>query len=251
MDDGDIKTAITRSWDSSSGMYDSCPGHQIGTKAEEEAWMHELRVGIPPPPMKILDVGCGTGAMGLLFAKMGYDVFGVDLSLAMMNQARMKATNQNLKLELQKGDAEDLPFPDESFDVIVNRHLLWTLPNPDTALLEWYRVLKPGGTLLVIDGVWNDKRLSSRLKRRVSEGLTRFFERNETHRHGYDKNLRKSLPHDGGVSQEKMQQYLKESGYNNASFRDLMYIRALQRERMAWYRKITTGKSYYILQAKK
>lgn len=251
MDDKEIKAAITRSWDNSSGIYDTCPGHQIGTKSEEDAWIYELRQGIAKPPLKILDVGCGTGAMGLLFAKMGYEVYGVDLSDAMMNQARIKAERDGLQIDLRKGDAENLPFAKESFDLIVNRHLLWTLLHPEIALNEWYRVLKPGGTLLVIDGVWNDKRISTQMKRCVSEGLTSIFERSNSHRRGYDKNLRHFLPHDGGVSPEVMHEYLEGSGYKDATFRDLLYIRMLQRERMPWYRKITPGKSYYILQAKK
>nr|WP_319540616.1 class I SAM-dependent methyltransferase [uncultured Methanospirillum sp.] len=251
METKEIKEAITKSWDNSSGMYDSCPGHQIGTKAEEEAWMNELRHGIPKPPLKILDVGCGTGAMGLLYAKMGYDVYGVDLSEAMMNQAQMKASRDKLTIDLRKGDAENLPFPDESFDLIVNRHLIWTLPHPEIALDEWNRVLKKGGTLHIIDGVWNDKRLYTQFKRHLSEFLTSVFESNNSHRRGYDKNLRKALPHDGGVSQEAMRKYLDKTGFTDVTFRDLMYIRALQRERMPWYRKITAGKSYYIIHAKK
>jgi len=251
MDNEKIKEAITKSWDRTSGMYDSSPGHKIGTKAEEIAWMNELQNGIPKPPLKILDVGCGTGAMGLLYAKMGYEVYGIDLSEAMMNQARMKAVQDNLSIDLQKGDAENLPFPDDSFDLIVNRHLLWTLPSPDVALHEWNRVLKRGGTLLIIDGVWNDKRFSTYCKRCLSEYLTSVFESTNSHSHGYDKALRNALPHDGGVSQEAMQMYLDNAGFSDVSFRDLMYIRSLQRKQMPWYRKITTGKSYYILQAKK
>ncbi len=251
MDNEEIKAAITESWDSTSGMYDSCPGHQIGTKSEEEAWMNELRHEIPKPPLKVLDVGCGTGAMGLLYARMGYDVSGVDLSEAMMNQARMKAIRDNLAIDLKKGDAENLPYPDESFDLIVNRHLLWTLPHPEVALYEWSRVLKKGGTLLIIDGVWDDKRFSTQCKRCLSEFLTSIFENSDSHRRTYNKNLRKALPHDGGVSQDTMRRYLENTGFSEVTFRDLMYIRDLQRERMPWYRKITAGKSYYILQTKK
>jgi ubiquinone/menaquinone biosynthesis C-methylase UbiE len=251
MNSNEIKEAVKKSWDNSSGMYDTCPGHRIGTQEEEDAWMHELRQDIPPPPLLILDVGCGTGAMGLLYAKLGYQVTGVDLSEAMMNLARVKATERNLTIELKTGDAEHLPFEDESFDVIVNRHLLWTLPHPEKALKEWHRVLRAGGTLIIIDGVWNDKSIPARFKRGVSDGLTRIIERDNTHHRSYDKKLRGHLPHDGGVSKEVVQGYLESAGFSGGRFRDLMYIRLLQRDQLPWYRKITSGKSYYLLTASK
>lgn len=91
--------------------------------------------------------------MSLLCADMGHQVTGLDLSGEMLAQARKKAEVSRLTLELLTGDAEHLPFCDESFDVIINRHHLWTLPHPEIALKDWYRVLKPGERVLIIDGV--------------------------------------------------------------------------------------------------
>lgn len=96
---------------------------------------------------------------------MGYQVTGVDLSTAMMKKARMKAEESNLSLNLIQGDAECLPFQDEIFDIIVNRHLIWALISPEIALQEWHRVLKKGGKILIIDDVWNDRNIMTRVKR--------------------------------------------------------------------------------------
>jgi ubiquinone/menaquinone biosynthesis C-methylase UbiE len=52
------------------------------------------------------------------------------------------------------GDAERLPHPDASFDLVIERHVIWTLPAPDAALREWARVLRPGGRVLLIEGDW-------------------------------------------------------------------------------------------------
>lgn len=249
MIDHEIKDAIRKSWDTSSAKYDSCPGHGIGTGEEKIAWMEELNRNLPEPPLRVLDVGCGTGAMGLLFAEMGHQVTGVDLSKRMMAKAREKAYAQNLSVELKVGDAEHLPFKDGSFNVVVNRHLLWTLPHPEIALEEWHRVLKKGGVVLIIDGVWTGRRFSIRAKRMVSDGLAKIF----GHSHGghYDKILRSQLPYDGGVPKEMMISEVKHTGFTDICFRDVMYIREILKPQQPWYQKFAPGETYYILAATK
>jgi SAM-dependent methyltransferase len=76
MIDHEIKDTVRRSWDHSSGRYDSCPGHGIGTEEEKVAWKRELTRNLTESPLRVLDVGCGTGAMALLFAEMGHQVMG-------------------------------------------------------------------------------------------------------------------------------------------------------------------------------
>ncbi len=249
MIDDEIKNAIRKSWDQSSSRYDSCPGHGIGTQAEKDAWKRELAGNIPESPQKVLDVGCGTGVIGLLFSEMGHQVTGVDLSEEMMAKARGKAKVQNLSIELRTGDAEHLPFNDGSFDVVVTRHLLWTLPHPQTALKEWHRVLKKGGMLLVIDGIWKNGSLSIQAKRRVSDGLAKLF--GHTHGGHYDEELRSQLPYDGGVPEETMISDLKDAGFTGICCRDLMYIQEMQKSQQPWFRRFAPGKTYYILAARK
>jgi ubiquinone/menaquinone biosynthesis C-methylase UbiE len=249
MIDHEIKDAIRKSWDQSSVLYDRCPGHGIGTDEEKVAWKQELNRNLPESPQKVLDVGCGTGAMGLLFAEMGHQVTAVDLSEAMISKAREKADAQKLSIELQTGDAEHLPFSDGSFDVVVNRHLLWTLPHPATALKEWHRVLKSGGVVLIIDGVWKDRSFPIRAKRILSDGLAKIF--GHTHGGHYDKKLRSQLPYDGGVPKETMVADLEHAGFTRICFRDLMYIRELQKPQQPWYLRFAPAKTYYILAATK
>jgi ubiquinone/menaquinone biosynthesis C-methylase UbiE len=249
LEDAELKDAVRKSWDRSSATYDSRPGHRIGTEEEKTAWKQELNLNLPASPQKVLDVGCGTGAMGLLFAEMGHEVTGVDISEAMMAKARHKADARKLAIDLRIGDAEHLPFDDETFDVVVNRHLLWTLPHPDIALKEWRRILKTGGMVLIIDGVWQDTSCSTRAKRTISDGLALIIDR--SHCSHYDKNLRSHLPHDGGVPKETMISYLERAGFIGTAFRDLMYIREMQKPQQPWYRRFAPSKSYYILSATK
>ncbi len=249
--DSEIKDAVRKSWDHSSETYDSSPGHAIETREEKDAWKQELSRDLPASPLSVLDIGCGTGAMGLLFAELGHRVTGVDLSEAMMAHARRKATAQGLAIDLRTGDAEAIPFEDGSFDLVVNRHLLWTLPNPGIALKEWHRVLKTGGRLLIIDGIWDDKQFSTQIRRSLGNGLTRLMERGDTHHRSYDSDLRSQLPHDGGVPKEAALAYLRDAGFSGMKFQDLMYIRDMQRQRQAWYRRIAPSKSYYLLTGKR
>src|SRR5216684_1950914 len=75
----------------------------------------------------------------------------------MLAAARRKATAQRLSVHFEEGDAEQLPFPPGSFDLVISRHVLWTLPHPEAAVDEWIRVLRPGGRLAIIDGAqYND-----------------------------------------------------------------------------------------------
>jgi SAM-dependent methyltransferase len=74
----------------------------------------------------------------------------------MIAEARRYAADQRLQIDFITGDAESLDFADRTFDVVVSRNLLWTLPRPHQALMEWRRVLKPGGRLMLSDGFWEN-----------------------------------------------------------------------------------------------
>jgi ubiquinone/menaquinone biosynthesis C-methylase UbiE len=100
------------------------------------------------------DVGTGTGQFAVYLAQNGFDVTGIDISEKMIVNAKRYAAQEGLGIKFDTGDAEHLNFADNFFDVVVSRNLLWTLPDPEKALREWKRVLKPGGRLIVSDGFW-------------------------------------------------------------------------------------------------
>jgi SAM-dependent methyltransferase len=97
---------------------------------------------------RVLDVGCGTGIVAMECARrVGRDgaVFGVDISDAMLALARRLAP----EVGWCQGDAEELPFPDESFDRVLSQLALMFIPNKEKALSEMWRVLRPGGSVAV------------------------------------------------------------------------------------------------------
>jgi ubiquinone/menaquinone biosynthesis C-methylase UbiE len=115
---------------------------------------------------RCLDVGAGTGFLSFILHEMGLDVVGLDLSIGMLSRARDAARQR--KLSLCQADAECLPITSSSFDLVISRHLLWTLPDPQKAVAEWMRVLRPGGRIVAIDGNWFDPAAKKRVLRWVS-----------------------------------------------------------------------------------
>lgn len=115
-------------------------------------WMKEIEKQIPAGGrLKILDVGCGAGFFSILLAKEGHEVFGIDLTPEMIENAIQLAEEENADCCFQVMDAENPMFADETFDVVISRNLTWTLPNAEHAYGEWMRVLKTGGVLLNFD----------------------------------------------------------------------------------------------------
>src|SRR6185436_18174314 len=96
---------------------------------------------------QVLDVACGTGVVALTAARTGARVQGLDLTPELIARARENATLMRIEANFQEGDAESLPFPDASFDVVVSQFGHMFAPRPEVAIAEMLRVLKPGGTI--------------------------------------------------------------------------------------------------------
>lgn len=115
-------------------------------------WTEEIVHFLPEDkPLRILDVGTGTGYFAILLSQIGHQVTGIDLTDAMLQEARENAALYQVCPVFLQMDAQNLDFPDQSFDVVISRNLTWTLPEPETAYKEWMRVLKKGGILLNFD----------------------------------------------------------------------------------------------------
>ena len=148
-----VKQQVAAHWTRRAPTFDDDFGHSIKTAAEGAAWDRILGLVLPDRRgLDALDVGCGTGFLSLLLAARGHRVIGVDFAPAMIEEARRKSAAHADRVRFEEGDAEQLRFPDASFDLVISRHLLWTLPHPEGAIDEWRRVLRPGGRLVVVDG---------------------------------------------------------------------------------------------------
>ncbi|HTP13772.1 MAG TPA: methyltransferase domain-containing protein [Bacteroidota bacterium] len=99
---------------------------------------------------KLLEIGCGLGTDLLQFARGGALVTGVDLTPASIELVKKRFALYELPVRAQVADAEHLPFSDNSFDVVYSFGVLHHTPNTQQALDEVYRVLKPGGRLMIM-----------------------------------------------------------------------------------------------------
>jgi SAM-dependent methyltransferase len=150
----DVQAKITEMWDRASEKYDTHTGHGMNNEREEAAWRHALRALLPPPPADVLDVGTGTGVMALLLADLGYSVRGVDLSEKMLSLAQRKASERGAHVRFEVGDAMEPPGEPENVDVVFSRHVIHMLTHPQRALMNWFRLVRPGGRVVIIDGMW-------------------------------------------------------------------------------------------------
>ena len=150
----DVKTAVSRYWSGRAAGFDLGPSHNVLTEAQHQAWLALLREVAGPPPLTVLDVGCGTGFLAMRMAELGHTAVGIDLSEEMLAVAQRKAEGSGLPVTLRLGDAEAPPRDGGPYDVILERHVIWTLPQPREAVRAWQELLKPGGLLVLIEGIF-------------------------------------------------------------------------------------------------
>jgi ubiquinone/menaquinone biosynthesis C-methylase UbiE len=112
----------------------------IESYAEPWLWIQE----------KVLEVGCGVGSDTVMFAKRRANITAIDLSPHSVAFAKQNIALHNLKADILVADAEQLPFPDETFDLVYSWGVLHHTPDIRKALGEIYRVLKPGGQICIM-----------------------------------------------------------------------------------------------------
>lgn len=139
-------------WDAESVTFDEEPDHGLRDPVVREAWAARLRTWLPERPSDVLDLGCGTGSLSLLASGWGHHVTGVDFAPGMVDLARAKLAGRDAVFLV--GDAATPPVGEQLFDVLLCRHVLWTLPDPGRVLRHWCGLLRPGGRLVLVEGVW-------------------------------------------------------------------------------------------------
>lgn len=134
MNKDQAQTRISGYWDRQAAEYDLSQLQRLEDARLVQAWDKVIADALAPleavgKPLKVLDVGTGSGDFAAAFALRGHDVTGIDLSEEMLEQSNKKSRNQ-MRLRFQKGDAVAPDFPAQSFDVVTSRYLLWTLRSP-------------------------------------------------------------------------------------------------------------------------
>jgi ubiquinone/menaquinone biosynthesis C-methylase UbiE len=237
----EVKDQVAAHWNRRAAGFDEDFGHSIRTPGERAAWDRILDLIVPKQAaLDALDVGCGTGFLTFELAARGHRVTGVDFAPAMLAEARHKADARRRaepparEVRFEKGDAEQLRFPARSFDLVISRHLLWTLAHPEAAIDEWIRVLRPGGRLVVVDGQFDATALTN-----PPQGSARASAEYAT--------IGDQLPFLGGRSREQIEAVLRTHGVTNVASDPLLDLVAAQEKRMMEEgREVRTHRRYVV-----
>ena len=149
-----VNDGIAAYWDEYADAYDAEPDHGLGDPATREAWRLLLERWLPAQPSDVADLACGTGSLTALVARLGHRVMGVDLARNMVDRARTKSAQFGERVTIRQGDVSVPQLEPGSVDVILARHILWTLTDPQAALASWRSLLRPGGRFLLVEGRW-------------------------------------------------------------------------------------------------
>jgi ubiquinone/menaquinone biosynthesis C-methylase UbiE len=110
---------------------------------------------------RVLDVACGTGNLAIPAARAGADVTGVDIASNLVAQARQRAAEEKLSAKFDEGDAEQLPYPDDHFDVVMSMFGAMFAPRPERVAAELLRVCRPGGLIAMAN--WTPRGFAGRM----------------------------------------------------------------------------------------
>lgn len=193
-----------------------------------------VSMAVIAPGQRVLDIGTGTGVVALEAARLAGaagKVVGVDLSPKMLAAAETQSRAAGLveRVEFKAMDAEALTFEDASFDAVVSLFALLHFPNPAMALREMFRVLKPGGTLVVAVGSappWLSLRGLAHAFSLVPDLLARLSGRQlvaprfinqlvETHLPAHDEAEESPLAQEGRDRSRNVPRLIREAGFAN------------------------------------
>jgi ubiquinone/menaquinone biosynthesis C-methylase UbiE len=173
-----VKTqdAVTVYWSARAPQFDGVASHV----AQRGIWREVLEAAFEAEgPKDVVDLGTGTGACALIAASLGHRVRGYDGSDGMLAVARAAAQAATLDVLFEAAVIDEAAIAPASADIVTLRNVLWTLERPMDALLQAHRILRPGGMVVVSDGLWSvapqyrstyDPTLAARLP--LHDGLT-------------------------------------------------------------------------------
>lgn len=246
----DLRDEIKEYWSDRAATFDNDQGHKIADGAERAAWiaLFQRHLGAARG-RKLLDLASGTGEIAILCHDLGYRVTGLDWAEPMLARARAKAQSQGADIPFLQADAERTMLPAASQQVIVTRHLVWTLVDPVAAFAEWFRVLAPGGQLLIIDGDFVGQSSLQNLLRRLI-ALGGHTDRGMTTRHA---DILGRVYFSGGAKADAIAQLLRAAGFEMLTIDTrLGSIHRAQAEQFGWRRSLLRRTEHrYVVSAYK
>ena len=224
----DLTDRVRAYWDADAATYDDSPDHGAASPAERAAWNAALARLLPAPPCRVLDAGAGTGFLSLACARLGHRVTALDLSAGMLERLRATAERDGLAVEVVQAGAESPP--PGPFDSVVERHLLWTLPDPGAALAAWLTAA-PNGRLVLFEGLTGQADPVEHLLEQTREGVRRLRGEPDHHHDRDDPAVVEALPLAGGTHPDRLVELVEGAGWGPARLerlRDIEWTRLLR-----------------------
>ncbi len=162
---------IAKYWDRQAAIWAE-EKQEAWDKDETTHWLHffkELRPYLSGN--KVLEVGTASGYFAHILTLVGYDVTAVDYSEEMITEAKRVTKNFEMNIDLSVMDAQNLSFPEATFDLVFTRLMTWTLPDTASFYHSAFKVLKPGGMLLNFDGDFGKIQFSTEGHEKYPEGI--------------------------------------------------------------------------------
>ncbi len=189
MKPSETQAAVTAYWTRRAPAFNGAASHV----AEASAWRRILAAAFEADtPCDVVDLGTGTGACALIAASLGHRVRACDGSGGMLAVARQEALAAGLVIDFEHALIEETATASGSADIVTLRNVLWTVPDPRAALLTAHRILRPGGLVLVSDGLWSAA---------------------PQYRSSYSDGLAASLPRHAGLTEADARGMLAETGF--------------------------------------
>lgn len=142
--------AMADHWSERAHHFDAAASHI----RHPQEWMRVLQAALGTAPRDVIDLGAGTGACALIAAELGHRVTAVDGSEGMLAYARASAVAHNLSIRFIQATMDEADLTEGSADIVTMRNVLWTLEHPEAALALARHLLRPGGIVLISDGLW-------------------------------------------------------------------------------------------------
>ncbi|MBQ8975294.1 MAG: class I SAM-dependent methyltransferase [Oscillospiraceae bacterium] len=246
---------INESWTVRSDNYNNYVQEEFQTDRPDK-WLARIEANAPGDrPLKVLDAGCGPGFFSVLLSKAGHDVTGVDGSDGMLEHARRNAGAFGVTPKLIKGDFGDLPFEDNTFDLVISRNVTHIIREHLKVYGEWRRVLKPGGVLLIFDANWHLPYQPGPVReeaiRRERECLAR-YDRGYTHDGSYEYIDSEFEPENYRVFGKATRPDFDVGVLTQLPFKDISFDRDVTRELWSEKEKLMYGATpLYMLRAVK
>jgi len=192
MSEAKTQAAVTAYWSARAPHFDGVASHV----AQSAVWRDVLQAAFEADgPKDVVDLGAGTGACALIAASLGHRVRGYDGSQGMLAVARAAAEAARLTVTFEAAVIDEAGIASASADVVTIRNVLWTLERPMAALRQAHRILRPGGMVLVSDGLWSVA---------------------PQYRSTYAPELAARLPLHDGLTEAGARQMLGEAGFDEA-----------------------------------